>query len=147
MNFSSIANLEEIDREAIKNNWRDLFFNYSICQHEELKNVLEEINTTNECDMIRMEMAAINLLQNNKSSYSGIIDIISRGNLDTFHKRLGISDNDLFGRSEAGKRDVYVSSLTEDVVNFIAKLWEAVRNAIQKVYDWSNNLYSDNSKK
>lgn len=146
MNFSLISNLKKVDPEVVKNNWKDLFFSYSIEQQENLSSVLQATNITKEIDMVKMEMAAIDLLQNNKSGYTGIIDILSKGNLETFHKRLGISDSDLFNRSETGKRDVYVSSLTEDVANFIAKLWDAVRNAIQKVYDWSNNLYSDNSK-
>ena len=124
MNFSLISNLKEVDPEVVKNNWKDLFFSYSIEQQENLSNVLQATNITKEIDMVKMEMAAIDLLQNNKSGYTGIIDILSKGNLETFHKRLGISDNDLFNRSETGKRDVYVSSLTEDVANFIAKLWD-----------------------
>ena len=146
MNFSLISNIKKRDPEVVKNNWKDLFLEYSLAQKDALESVLRETDIGKEIDMVRMEMAAINLLENNNSGYKGIIDILSRGNIETFHKRLGISDNDLFNRSEAGKRDVYVSSLTEDVTNFIANLWNAIRNAIQKVYDWSGNLYSDNSK-
>lgn len=112
-------------------------------QVSELRDLVREISPI--VNTLKLECAAIESLSN-AGSYQGIIDILSNGNIDQFHKRLGISEADLFGRSEACKKDIYISSLTEDVTNFISQLWDAIKNAIQKVFDWSTNLTSDYSK-
>lgn len=122
------------------------YANASTLNHEQVSDIRDAIREISPIvNMIRMESAAIESM-NTAGSYQGIIDIVSNGNIDQFHKRLGISEADLFGRSDSGKKDIYISSLTEDVTNFIAQLWEAVKTAIQKVYDWSTNLTSESSK-
>ena len=145
--FSDLVNIE-IPK---KHNDESPFTNKKYLQ-ESIEN-LDQVSSIRDCireiapiiNSIKMECAAIESLQSN-SDFTGIIDIISKGDVDGFHKRLGITNSDLFGRSDKGKRDIYVSSLTEDVTNFISQLWDAVRSAIQKVYDWSMNLVSENSK-
>ena len=122
------------------------YANASTINFEQVADIRESIRAISPIiNEIKLETAAIESMGSSKE-YKGILDILSHGDMDNFHKRLGISSNDLFNRSDSGKRDIYISSLTEDVTNFIAQLWNAVRNAIQKVYDWSNNLTGDNTK-
>ena len=61
---------------------------------------------------IKLEVAAMEAMSGSKE-YKGILDILSHGDMEGFHSRLGISSNDLFNRSETGKRDIYISSLTK----------------------------------
>jgi len=93
---------------------------------------------------IHMESVAIQHLKESPD-YKGILDVISMQNVDSLNKRLGITHEDLFDRTDAGIRDVYVSSLTEDVNNFIGNLWAAIKSSLQKTYSWSTNLGSENS--
>lgn len=90
--------------------------------------------------------AALEQIQKNKKEFRGVVAVLSRGNLDEFHARLGLRKEDLFGRSPEGVRDIYISSLTEDVTRFIENLWTAVKQSVQQVYDWSINLSSENTK-
>lgn len=122
------------------------YSNTSTLNFEQVSDIRDSIRLISPIvNMLKMECAAIECLSSNKN-YQGIIDIISNGNLDQFHKRLGLSESDLFGRTDKGKADIYISSLTEDVTNFISQLWDAIRTAIQKVFDWSTNITSDSSK-
>lgn len=124
-------------------------FDYAVASTENL----EQVSDIRECvrgigniiSEVKLESVAIEAM-NSSNDYKGILDILSHGDMDSFNHRLGLSSADLFGRSENGKRDIYVASLTEDVTNFIAQLWDAVRRAIQKVYDWSTNLSNETTK-
>lgn len=104
----------------------------------------ENIDLLNLIMVVRMDSSAIEHL-NTTADYKGILDIISSGDVERLNKRLKISNEDLFNRTNAGIRDVYVSSLTEDVTNFIGNLWNAIKSSLQKTYAWSTNLGSENS--
>ena len=146
--FSDILNIEHQEKEE-RGCSPIMGFDYSnastmnLEQVAELRQCIRAISPI--INEIKLEVAAMEAMSGSKE-YKGILDILSRGDMDGFHNRLGISANDLFNRSEAGKRDIYISSLTEDVTNFIANLWNAVRSAIQKVYDWSTGLSGEGTK-
>ncbi len=146
--FSDILNIETKQKEEVISSSL-LSFDYahaSALNFEQVSDIRKSIRAISPIiQEIQLETAAMETMGKSKD-YKGILDILSHGNMDEFHNRLGISNNDLFNRSEAGKRDIYISSLTEDVTNFIAQLWDAVRNAIQKVYDWSTNITAENGK-
>lgn len=146
--FSDILKIKTLKRENVVEQTLTSFdyLTASTVNFEQVADLRESIREISPIiNEIKLETAAMEAMSNSKE-YKGILDILSRGDLDNFHKRLGISNNDLFNRSDVGKRDIYISSLTEDVTNFIAQLWNAVKNAIQKVYDWSNNLTGENTK-
>lgn len=146
--FSDILNVEVQEKEERGCSPISCFdyANASTLNLEQVADIRDSIRRiTPIINEIKLEVAAMETM-GSSNSYSGILDILSHGDLDGFHKRLGITANDLFNRSEAGKRDIYISSLTEDVTNFIAQLWDAVRSAIQKVYDWSTNIAAENGK-
>lgn len=146
--FSDILNVD-IQKKEERGCSPILCFDYanaSTMNLEQVADIRETIrNISPIVNEIKLEVAAMEVMTGSKE-YKGILDILSHGDMDGFHNRLGISSNDLFNRSEAGKRDIYVSSLTEDVTNFISQLWDAVRSAIQKVYDWSTGLSNENTK-
>jgi len=145
--FSDLVNIKVQEKEEKVS--PILCFDYanaSTLNLEQVADIRESIRAISPIiNDIKLEVAAMESMTGSKE-YKGILDILSHGDMDGFHKRLGITANDLFNRSEEGKRDIYISSLTEDVTNFIANLWNAVRNAIQKVYDWSTNLTSESTK-
>ena len=146
--FSDILNVEIQKKEECTHS-PILCFDYSNASTlnlEQVADIRESIRSISPIiNEIRLEVAAMEAMDGSKE-YKGILDILSHGDMDRFHNRLGISSNDLFNRSEAGKRDIYISSLTEDVTNFISQLWDAVRSAIQKVYDWSTGLANEGTK-
>lgn len=146
--FSDILNAESNKKEEVISSSL-LSFDYahaSAMNFEQVADIRKSIRAISPIiQEIQLETAAMETMSKSKD-YKGILDVLSHGNMDEFHNRLGISNSDLFNRSEAGKRDIYISSLTEDVTNFIAQLWDAVRKAIQKVYDWSTNLSGENAK-
>lgn len=145
--FSAINSLKPTVKETAVD--PVMTYDYAKClfdHRDQVSMVLEVIRTCKPIErQITMELAALEQFSNG-GSCTGIIDIISGGNVESFNKRLGISAADLFDRTEAGKRDIYISSLTEDVSNFIGNLWNAIRSAIQKVYDWSGNITNKESR-
>lgn len=146
--FSDILNIESQRKEERGCSPMQCFdyANASTLNLEQVADVREAIRAISPIiSEIKLESAALEAMNGSKE-YKGILDILSHGDMDSFHNRLGISANDLFNRSKAGKRDIYISSLTEDVTNFISNLWNAVRSAIQKVYDWSTNLSNEGTK-
>lgn len=139
--FSTLNNLKPKEEDRVLDPVMTFDYAQQLFEHhEQLSMVMDAIRHCQPLTrQINMELAAIEQFSKGGSCV-GILDIISGGNIESFNKRIGISASDLFGRSESSKRDIYVSSLTEDVTNFIGNLWNAIRNAIQKVYDWGTNI-------